>query len=105
MTPPPDGPRPATVTTSPRSASAAPGASAPVADTGGCLQLGAFSTRAEALRDHLESQLDIAVPLRVRADGAHFKVLMGPYPRRADALAAAERIAQRSGSRPFVVTR
>ena len=107
VTPPPDGPRPATVTTSPRSASAAPGASAPVADTGVFLQLGAFSTRenAEALRDHLESQLDIAVPLRVRADGAHFKVLMGPYPRRADALAAAERIAQRSGSRPFVVTR
>ena len=107
VTPPPDGPRPATVTTSPRSASAAPGASAPVADTGVFLQLGAFSTRenAEALRDHLESQLDTAVPLRVRADGAHFKVLMGPYPRRADALAAAERIAQRSGSRPFVVTR
>ena len=102
MTPPPDGPRPATVTASPRSASAAP-----VADTGVFLQLGAFSTRenAEALRDHLEAQLDTGVPLRVRADGAHFKVLMGPYPRRADALAAAERIAQRSGSRPFVVTR
>ena len=92
-------------------ASAAPAAgAAPVAAgaPGLFLQFGALSSLdgAQAMRDRIARELGwLADRLQVRADGGLYKVDAGPWTSREDALAAAERIRQSSGFRPFPVAR
>ncbi len=72
------------------------------------LQLGAFTSReaAESSRARIARELEGVVGgVEVRREGALFKVHAGPYPARADALAAAERIRQLTPIRPFAVSR
>ena len=72
------------------------------------LQLGAFTSReaAESSRARIARELEGVVSgVEVRREGALFKVHAGPYPERAEALAAAERIRQLMPIRPFAVTR
>ncbi len=88
------------------SASAASGASG--ASTGVFLQFGAYSSRASAESARARLSRDLAglvKDIEVRQEGALFKVHAGPFPGRADALAAAQRVEQAGTSRPVVVAR
>ena len=90
----------------------APITSAPAAATrviafGSYLQLGAFSNRENALA--AQSRLKIllpwlSVPIEIYPEAALFKVHAGPYNKRDDAAAAAERIRAATGSRPFMTS-
>ncbi len=98
----------ARVAATPAAAAARAPASPSARDAGLWLQLGAFGTRenAEAARARMSRMLEsIGAPLSVRPDGAMYKVQAGPYARRDDAQAAAERVRQAVGFRPFTVAR
>jgi len=72
------------------------------------LQLGAFGAQAsaESMRDRLQRQLDwIAERIEVLASGALYKLQMGPFRSREDAIGMAERIAAELNFRPFLVVR
>ena len=69
------------------------------------LQLGAFTARenAEAVLARVRAALGerVGARLEIRRDGAMHRVVAGPYPDRAQALAAAERIRTSTDLRPF----
>jgi len=72
------------------------------------LQVGAFASRenAVAARARLQRELPwLAVPVELQQQEAVWRVQVGPWARRDDALAAAERIVSAGGSRPIAVTR
>jgi rare lipoprotein A len=72
------------------------------------LQLGAFSAEAsaESMRERLQRQLDwVGERIEVLASDALYKLQLGPYRRREDAVGIAERIAQELNFRPFLVVR
>jgi len=72
------------------------------------LQLAAFSAEAsaESMRERLQRQLDwVSERIEVLASGALYKLQLGPYRSRADAVGIAERIAQELNFRPFLVVR
>jgi rare lipoprotein A len=86
--------------------------SAPVGASAGppatWLQLGAFSTRdnAESARARFARELPwLAVPIEVLHHGGSWRVQVGPWDRRDDALAARERIVAGSAVRPIAVVR
>jgi rare lipoprotein A len=90
----------------------APGApqavAAPPAGPATWLQLGAFSSRdnAESARARHARELPwLAVPIEVVQGGEVWRVQVGPWTRREDALAAGERIASRGTVRPIAVVR
>jgi rare lipoprotein A len=81
---------------------------APPAGPATWLQLGAFSTRdnAESARARYARELPwLAVPIEVVQLGEGWRVQVGPWTRRDDALAAGERIASRGAVRPIAVVR
>ena len=83
-------------------------ASAPPADRGIFLQLGAFASadNADNLKNRLASELEwLSEPLRVFPAGNIHRLQLGPYANRSDADRVAERIRQALGYRPTVVTR
>jgi len=72
------------------------------------LQLGAFSAQAsaESMRERLQRQLDwVSERIEVLASDALYKLQLGPYRSRDDAIGIAERIAQELNFRPFLVVR
>jgi len=72
------------------------------------LQLGAFAAEAsaESMRERLQRQLDwVSERIVVLASGALYKLQLGPYRNRDDAIGIAERIAQELNFRPFLVVR
>jgi len=72
------------------------------------LQLAAFAAEAsaESMRERLQRQLDwIGERIEVLASGALYKLQLGPYRSREDAIGIADRIAQELNFRPFVVVR
>jgi rare lipoprotein A len=72
------------------------------------LQLAAFSAQAsaESMRERLARELDwLATQIYVVASGKLYKVQVGPYRSRDDAVDHAERIAQALNFKPFVVVR
>ncbi|MDX1376093.1 MAG: septal ring lytic transglycosylase RlpA family protein [Burkholderiales bacterium] len=72
------------------------------------LQLGAFSAAAsaESVRERLQRELDwVGERIEVLASGALYKLQLGPYRSRQDAVGMAERIAQELNFRPFLVVR
>jgi len=72
------------------------------------LQLAAFSAQAsaESMRERLARELDwLATRIYVVASGSLYKVQVGPYRSRDDAVDNAERIAQALNFKPFVVVR
>jgi peptidoglycan lytic transglycosylase len=72
------------------------------------LQLAAFSAQAsaESMRERLARELDwLATRIYVVASGNLYKVQVGPYRSRDDAVDHAERIAQALNFKPFVVVR
>ncbi len=72
------------------------------------LQLGAFGSRdnAEAVREKMSRILDgIGAPIALRAEGAMFKVQAGPFAHRNAALAAADKVQQMVGFKPFATAR
>jgi rare lipoprotein A len=72
------------------------------------LQLGAFSAEssAESMRQRLQRQLDwVGERIEVLASDALYKLQLGPYRSRDDAIGIAERIAQELNFRPFLVVR
>jgi len=78
------------------------------APSGLYLQLAAFSARAsaESMRERLARDLDwLATRIYVIASGSLYKVQVGPYRNRDDAVDNAERIAQALNFKPFVVVR
>jgi rare lipoprotein A len=84
------------------------GAAAPSAGPATWLQLGAFSTRdaAETARARHARELPwLAVPIGVVRQGERWRVQVGPWIRRDDAIAAGERIAARGSVRPIAVVR
>jgi len=90
------------------SSSASSASAASAASTGVFLQFGAFSSRASAESARARLSRDLAglvKDIEVRQEGALFKVHAGPFPGRADALAAAQRVEQAGTSRPVVVAR
>ena len=90
---------------------AAPSGEAASATPGGpstWLQVGAFASRANALAARARLQREspwLAVPVELQYQEAIWRVQVGPWARRDDALAAAERIVSAGGSRPIAVTR
>jgi len=78
-------------------------------DPGGTyLQLGAFSEQASAdrMREQLARDFDwVAARVHVVASGHLYKVQLGPYQNRDEAIGIAERIAAELNFRPFVVVR
>lgn len=72
------------------------------------LQLAAFAAQAsaESMRERLARELDwLATRIYVVASGNLYKVQVGPYRSRDDAIDHAERIAQALNFKPFVVVR
>lgn len=72
------------------------------------LQLAAFSVRAGAdrMREQLAREFDwVGERVQVLASGDLYKVQLGPYQSRAEAIGIAERIATELNFRPFVVVR
>jgi len=72
------------------------------------LQLAAFSaqTSAESMRERLARELDwLATPIYVVATGDLYKLQLGPYASRDDAVGVAQRIAKELNFQPFVVVR
>ena len=72
------------------------------------LQLGAFSVQAsaESMRERLQRQLDwVGERIDILASGALYKLQLGPYRSRADAVGIADRIALELNFRPFLVVR
>jgi len=72
------------------------------------LQVGAFSTReaAENFRDHVARELSwYFEPVQVQSRDALFRVRLGPYRNRDEALAIAEKARQTLGFPPAVTTR
>ena len=105
MTPEPSASTPALATSAPESA--APEPVAPAA-SGYWLQFGAFGSadNADAALGRLTGQLPgLEAPLGVVADGGLYKLQAGPWPNRAAALAAAERVRGLTGFRPFPTQR
>lgn len=83
-------------------------AGAASAQRGVFLQLGAFSSadNAESLRSHFARELDwLNEGIHVNAGGGIHRVHVGPYPSRADAEKAAEKIRLAFGQKPAIVTR
>jgi len=101
------GARVAEAQSTPPSASAA--AVPPIEATAGFyLQLAAFSAPAgaESMREQLARQFDwVAERIQVVASGDLYKVQLGPYHSRDEAMGIAERIAAELNFRPFVVVR
>jgi rare lipoprotein A len=72
------------------------------------LQVGAFGSRENALAARARLQREapwLAVPVELYQQDAIWRVQVGPWAHRDDALAAAERIVAGGGSRPIAVTR
>jgi len=72
------------------------------------LQLGAFSAQAsaESMRERLRRQLDwVSERIEILASGALYKLQLGPYRSRDDAIGIADRIALELNFRPFLVVR
>ena len=72
------------------------------------LQLGAFSAQAsaESMRERLQRQLDwVGERIEILASGALYKLQLGPYRSRDDAVGIADRIALELNFRPFLVVR
>jgi rare lipoprotein A len=87
---------------------ASPALAATTADKSVFLQLGAFSSadNAESLRSHLSRELDwLGEGIQINASGGIHRVHLGPYPNRADAEKAAEKIRLAYGFKPAFVTR
>ena len=86
-----------------------PGPVSPEATPGSVyLQLAAFAAEAsaESMRERLQRQLDwVRERIEVLASGALYKLQLGPYRSRDDAIGIAERIAQELNFRPFLVVR
>jgi GrpB-like predicted nucleotidyltransferase (UPF0157 family) len=94
---------PAVPDSSPPPAAPAPAPTAPTATrTGFGVQVSAINSQAAA--DKLAAQLGTAgFPSYVVEERGLFKVRAGPYPDRAEAVAAAEQIRKKLGHSPFVV--
>ena len=74
--------------------------------TGIYLQLGAFSSQANAenFRDSIRRQLSwLKQPIQIEQRGRLFRLHLGPYPNRGDARAIAERIRAELDFKPLVV--
>jgi rare lipoprotein A len=72
------------------------------------LQLGAFSTRAnaESFRDRIQKQLSwLKQPVQVLARGKLFRLHLGPYRNRSEANAVAEKIRAELDFKPLVVSK
>jgi rare lipoprotein A len=72
------------------------------------LQLGAFASadNAGAARERLARQVgELGAQLEVVAEGGMFKIQAGPWPSRAEALVAADRLHASTGFRPFTTQR
>lgn len=103
---------PAAPTNSAQTAPAAPTNSASVqtvqAPAGIYLQLAAFSAQAsaESMRERLARELDwLATRIYVVPTGDLYKLQLGPYASRDDAVGVAQRIARELNFQPFVVVR
>ena len=90
--------------------SAAASDSIPVsAETAGIyLQLGAFSSHAnaESFRDNIRKQLAwLKQPIQIRKHGTLFRLHLGPYPNRGEANAMAEKIRAELDFKPLVINK
>ncbi len=89
-------------------AAAASQPSAAVSTAGVWLQFGAYASRdnAEQVRARLQRELPwLLVPAELVQSGDTWRVQVGPWDRREDAVAVAERIAASGGTRPVAVVR
>jgi rare lipoprotein A len=90
-----------------RDAPPSPGPATSVA-AGVWLQFGAFASRdnAEQARARLQREVPwLLVPAELVQVGDTWRVLVGPWDRREDAVAVADRIATSGGTRPVAVAR
>lgn len=106
LAPLPLAPAEAAAGTPPPAHSAAVNATAPAAQGGLYLQMGAFSqpTNAQALVQRVNSQLQGASSAVVQQSGALYRVRLGPYADRETALDMAQRVADRTGILPSLAT-
>jgi rare lipoprotein A len=94
--------------TAPASPANAASGQAVQAPAGVYLQLAAFSAQAsaESMRERLARDLDwLATRIYVVASGDLYKLQLGPYASRDDAVGVAQRIARELNFQPFVVVR
>lgn len=92
----------------PVAAAVAPPTTAPPAAKGIFLQLGAFTSlaNAESFRDYVRQELrEFESALSVFMDGSRYRLQMGPFTSQAEARQRAERVSQRLKLTPFVVVR